>query len=74
LLNFLASAYQSYVYGSFMTNNIKESTMVNLEGKTVAVWAEVIEKKEEYLNVLFRKDGPKVLEIDVTGMDFRIWR
>ena len=48
--------------------------MVNLEGKTVAVWAEVIEKKEEYLNVLFRKDGPKVLEIDVTGMDFRIWR
>jgi hypothetical protein len=60
-LNFLADVYQSYVYGSFMTNNVRESEAVELEKKTVAVWADVLERREEYVNVLYRADGPKVL-------------
>ena len=57
-----------------MTNNVRESEAVELEKKTVAVWADVLERREEYVNVLYRADGPKVLEVDVSGMDFRIWR
>ena len=61
LLNFIGEAYQSYIYGSFMTNNIKEGHGIGLEGKTVSVWSDVLEERDRYCNVFYRGDGPEVL-------------
>ena len=56
-----------------MTNNVRESAQINLENRTVSVWSDVFEEKYKYLNVFYRPDGPKVLEIDASGMDYTIW-
>ena len=55
LLNFIGKVYQSYIYGSFMTNNIKEGHEIGLEGKTVSVWSDVLEERDRYCNVFLPK-------------------
>jgi myotubularin-related protein 6/7/8 len=72
-LNFLSVAYQSYTYGTFLTNNLKEARTVQLEEKTVSVWSDVLAEKEKYVNEYYR-EGPQVLEMDASGADFAIWR
>jgi hypothetical protein len=61
LLAFVAVAYQSNTYGTFLTNNVKETTELQLESKTISVWTDVLEHKEMYLNHFYSKEGPKVL-------------
>lgn len=63
LLNFLAEAYQSYTYGTFLTNNVKEAVSISLEEKTISVWSDVLEEKEKYINPYYRPGYPKILNI-----------
>jgi hypothetical protein len=70
----LAEAYQSYTYGTFLTNNMKEAKSIDLEERTISVWSEVLEDKSKFLNLLYRPDGPKVLNLDVSGINFTVWR
>ena len=73
-INFLAEAYQSYTYGTFLTNNAKETISIQLEQKTISVWSEILQEKEKYINVLYRTDGPKILDIQASGIEFTIWK
>ena len=68
LLTFLAEAYQSYVYGSFLTNNGKEAREVGVEERTVSVWSDVMEQREIYMNVFYKSGGPTVVMPEVSGM------
>ena len=40
----------------------------------MSVWSDVLEERDRYCNVFYRREGPEVLEVDVSGMDFTVWR
>ncbi len=55
-LSFLAKHVNSCIYGTFLTNNMKEATQTKIESETVSIWSEIIESSEEFVNAFYQEE------------------
>jgi hypothetical protein len=52
----LAKHVNSCIYGTFLTNNMKEATQTKIESETVAIWSDIIENSEEFRNEFYQEE------------------
>ena len=72
LLTFIAERLYCGKYGTFLFNSEKERVENNAKEKTISIWNEILDRKEEFLNPIYDINNEQPIQINYKKI--KLWK